>query len=83
MTRAVEVYHEGQAGDRPLGLQTVIDQVQDECLQQTKKVLTLSKSTLSRHVKGGQSIREFNSMKGWLNQQEKTAVVDYILALAA
>jgi hypothetical protein len=80
MKRAIKI-HEELSG-KPQSLAKICQQAEQECLLQTKKVVKLSTSTLSRHINGGRSIRDAHEQRKWLSKEETDAVVDYAINCA-
>ncbi|KAJ7032140.1 hypothetical protein C8F04DRAFT_886400, partial [Mycena alexandri] len=57
-------------------------QAQRECLEQDKKHIKLTTSTLSRRLNGGVSKREAHEHESWLTAAEADTVISYAIACA-
>lgn len=78
-------YREGQnseGGGPKKGVRKICREVAEECFQETKKRVELSKTTVIERSKGRISIREFNAGKGWLTPEEEDVVVDFAIDTA-
>ncbi|KAF5364693.1 hypothetical protein D9758_005625 [Tetrapyrgos nigripes] len=84
---AAERYQEekkqvSEEGGRAPSLRKICQLVSNKHFAVTKRRVLLSHVTVSRLVKGGQTIRDFNLTKCWLTEEEETIVVDGALELA-
>ncbi|KAJ7046210.1 hypothetical protein C8F04DRAFT_987919, partial [Mycena alexandri] len=84
MQRAIKIMEaeEGSSSSPPPSLKTATQQAQRECLQQDKKHISLSTSTLSRRLNGGLSKTEAHQNECWLNSAEADVVISYVIACA-
>lgn len=82
MQRAIQIHREALASSNPRSLKQICKQAEDECSQETKKVVKLSKSTLGRRIHGGRSHHDAHEEQKWLSTEEINAVVDYAIACA-
>jgi Tc5 transposase DNA-binding domain len=87
MDKAIEWYQADRSNSehstkKPRTLRDCCREAEDQCYQETKKTIKLSKSTLLRRIDGGRSIREFNAEKQWLSGAEEKIVSDYGVELA-
>ncbi|KAF8054786.1 hypothetical protein FPV67DRAFT_1438503 [Lyophyllum atratum] len=68
---------------KPLGFRTICERITASHLQKTGQHVTLSHSTLSKHVHGGRKMFDVNAEKSWLTDGEATVLIDYALEMAA
>jgi hypothetical protein len=84
--RAIHIWRTSQASSSPekppLGLREACKQATNECFNKTKKRIKLSKSTLGRRVKGGQSTHEVHKEQKWLTDPEEHVVINYAIECA-
>ncbi|KAJ7149854.1 hypothetical protein C8R43DRAFT_846151, partial [Mycena crocata] len=76
---AVEIYQEGQgsSSNTTPSLQKALEKAQQECLDQTGKVVKISKAKLHRRVHGGKSRQEAADERAWLTPEEVEVVVGF------
>lgn len=63
--RAVELYNQELQKEpgKKRGLQKICQQVEDECWEEEKVCITISKSSLSRYAQGGKTQAQSNAEK--------------------
>ncbi|EJF56428.1 hypothetical protein DICSQDRAFT_37136, partial [Dichomitus squalens LYAD-421 SS1] len=54
-------------------------EVEQECFLETRKKITLPKSTVSARANGRTSIQDFNATKRWLTPAEEDVVVEFAI----
>lgn len=84
MARALAAYKEEQAkgnGEKKKGLCAVCEEVARDWRIETGKDIKLSHASLNNLVKGGKSLSEFNTEKGWLEKEDSQVVIKYILEM--
>ncbi|KAF5345607.1 hypothetical protein D9758_015170 [Tetrapyrgos nigripes] len=64
-------------GEKKLGLREVCRAISDDHFERTGHRIALSSTTLARHVKGGQTIMEFNATKHHLTPEEQQKIVNF------
>jgi hypothetical protein len=80
MQHAIQIFTEGHnSSSTPPSLQQVLTQAQRECFEQDKKTVKLSKSTLQRRVRSGQSRRAAHEHESWLAKEEAELVVSFAI----
>ncbi|KAJ7165265.1 hypothetical protein C8R46DRAFT_834599, partial [Mycena filopes] len=82
--RAMKIYTDARAFgvEYPPSLKTSIERAQLECLQQDKKKIQLSTSTLQRRLQGGQTRRQGHEHENWLTAAEADIVVNFAIECA-
>lgn len=83
MQRAIEIYTEEQTNPNPRGLNKICAQVESECLETSRKVVKITKSSLHRRIHGGRSHMDAGEDRRWLNDVETEAVLEDIIRNAA
>jgi hypothetical protein len=84
MQRTIQIFTTatGSSSAPALSLEQAIAQARKECLEQDKKIVELSKSTLQRRVTGGKSRKESHEYQSWLTKDEAEIVVSFAIACA-
>jgi hypothetical protein len=84
MQHAIQIFTEGHSSSSTPApsLHDALAQAEKECLQQDKKKVTLSKSTLQRRANGGLSKKEAHEHESWLTKEEAEIVVVFAIACA-
>lgn len=80
MQHAIQMYNESSSN--PKSLRKICEEVEKKCFHETKKVVKLSKSTLSRRINGGRSVQEAHEESKWLSKEEADTVVKYAIECA-
>ncbi|TBU21163.1 hypothetical protein BD309DRAFT_835379, partial [Dichomitus squalens] len=77
---AANRYNEERESQRkPRGVRKICREVEQECFLETRKKITLPKSTVSARANGRTSIQDFNATKRWLTPAEEDVVVEFAI----
>lgn len=84
MEQAIELYRQEQqrTDEKPMGLRKVCDKIEAEYRKETGHTIKLNHNTLGNRIKGGKSMRQFNSEKMWLTIEEEKIIMAYTLESA-
>jgi hypothetical protein len=82
--RAVELYNQELIKEpgKKRGLRKICQQVEDECWEEEKVQITISKSSLSRYAQGGKTQAQFNAEKSWLTKEEADVIIEFATSVA-
>jgi hypothetical protein len=83
--RAAELYNQEikkKPGKSKKGLRKICQQVEDECWEEEKVRITISRTSLSRYAQGGRTQAQSNAEKSWFTNEEADVIIEYAIELA-